>query len=390
MFILNAILLLIALLLFIPNLVLLLECSAAWGWKPAPPLTGPRPPVAVLVPAYNEEPFIAATLSDLLAQLAPGDRLVVVADNCTDATAQIARQHGAEVVERHDPQRRGKGYALDYGMRYLQAAPPPVVLVVDADCRVSPGLVDRLAGQADAWGQPIQAVYLFEPPTEPRPQDSISMLAILVKNLVRPLGLKHLGLPCLLNGSGMAFPWSVITTAPLATDSIVEDMQLTIDLALAGHLTLFCPQAQVGGCLQQSPALLKNQRLRWEHGHLTVLLTQVPRLLRASFSQKSWPLLTLGLELAVPPLSLWLLSWWITLLVALLTAVGGGWWLPAGLLLLQGLFLGLALGLAWRKFGRAYISAAALRAIPAYLWWKLPIYLAFLAHRQKNWHQTER
>lgn len=68
----------------------------------------------------------------------------MVADNCTDDTARLASAAGAEVIERHDALLRGKGYALDFGVRHLAQQPPDVVIVVDADCQVA-------EGQSTAW-----------------------------------------------------------------------------------------------------------------------------------------------------------------------------------------------------------------------------------------------
>ena len=95
-----------------------------------------RSRLAVLVPAHDEGAVLLQTIADIQMQLRPGDRLLVVADNCADDTAGIARAAGAEVVERHDPDKRGKGYALDFGIRHLALDPPEVVIIIDADCRL--------------------------------------------------------------------------------------------------------------------------------------------------------------------------------------------------------------------------------------------------------------
>ena len=100
------------------------------------------------MPAHNESAAIAATLEDIKAQLRAGDRLLVVADNCTDDTAAVARLSGAEVVERQDSERIGKGYALDWGLRHLDKDPPDVVVMIDADCRLAEGAIDRLTAPA--------------------------------------------------------------------------------------------------------------------------------------------------------------------------------------------------------------------------------------------------
>ena len=100
--------------------------------------TGPRPQVAVLIPAHNEQLVIEQTLRTLLPTLGENDRVIVVADNCDDDTAVLAQQAGTTVVERNDTERRGKAYALDFGVRYLETEPPDVVAVIDADCSVEP------------------------------------------------------------------------------------------------------------------------------------------------------------------------------------------------------------------------------------------------------------
>ncbi|MEM9980387.1 MAG: glycosyltransferase family 2 protein, partial [Cyanobacteria bacterium P01_D01_bin.2] len=136
--------------LVLPCTVLLVEVLSAVGRGGAhtpQPLTGTTRR-AILMPAHNEEAVIQATLSTLTPQLHPTDRLVVVADNCTDATADIARQAGATVLERQNDRQRGKGYALDFGLRHLSADAPDVLIMVDADCQVQPGAIDAIANLA--------------------------------------------------------------------------------------------------------------------------------------------------------------------------------------------------------------------------------------------------
>ena len=111
-------------------------------------LLGVKKKRAILIPAHNEAAVIHDTLSTLTSQMQVTDRLVVVADNCTDTTATIARQAGAIVLERYNHQLRGKGYALDLGLRYLSKDAPDVVVMVDADCQVQPGTIDAVANLA--------------------------------------------------------------------------------------------------------------------------------------------------------------------------------------------------------------------------------------------------
>jgi cellulose synthase/poly-beta-1,6-N-acetylglucosamine synthase-like glycosyltransferase len=343
----------------------------------------------VLIPAHDEEKGIGRTVQALLPQLRPGDRLVVVADNCTDRTAEVARSLGATVSERTDADKRGKGYALDHGVRFLEASPPEVVVIVDADCLVPEGSLDRLVREAAA-GRPVQAAYVLDEPPDAGYKQQLSAFAFKFKNVVRPLGLARLGAPCLLTGTGMAFPWPVLAGARLASGNIVEDMQLGLDLAAAGHPPRLCPEAHVTGELPSGEAAAVSQRRRWEHGHLQTMLTQAPRLLLAAVRRGRPSLLGLALELAVPPLSLLALLWAAVLAAAVVFwQVGGSPW-PAVVLGGAGLAVLLGIFAAWAKFGRDRLSLGTLLTAPLYVLWKVPIYLTFLVRRQQIWNRTPR
>nr|NUR37533.1 glycosyltransferase [Sphingomonas sp.] len=127
------------------------------------PLRGARagglvPRTAIVVPAHNEEGVIAETVRALI-EAAPGALVLVVADNCTDGTAALAREGGAQVLVRDDPDRRGKGFALAAAREWLRSDPPDVVLIIDADCWADRASIDALARSASASGRPCQAVY---------------------------------------------------------------------------------------------------------------------------------------------------------------------------------------------------------------------------------------
>ena len=382
----------IALSLLIPIGMLFIECFAALFPPRQPPEASPASPprITVLIPAHNEASGISTTLKTIVPQLTDPDRLVVIADNCTDETAAIARQFGATVIERHDTEHQGKGYALDYGIKHLSTDPPDIVILVDADCIVHEGAIAKLTQRANISPRPTQAIYLLEQPPNPTPKDTISALSVRVKNLVRPRGLNRLGFPCLLMGTGMAFPWSVIRKAPLASNNIVEDMQLGIDLAIAGHSPLFCLDARVTGCLPQQQEAAKTQRTRWEHGHLQTLLTQVPRLLTQSVFQRRVDLFAIALDLVVPPLSLLVMIWVAAMGGTLLAAVLGVSWIPATFVGLEGLLILLSIIGAWAKFCRDDIPVQTLLTVPFYILWKIPLYFAFLVKPENKWIRTER
>lgn len=391
MLLVSAILIAGAIALLVPIAVLWVECMAALRASQAvhcPP--DRQPTLAVLMPAHDEAAVIGSTLKALLPQLPATAQMVVIADNCSDETATVARASGATVIERHDPIHRGKGYALDFGLHYLQPNPPDVVVMVDADCLVHEGAIEQIVNLAATTHRPVQAVYLMERPANSKPSSAISALAFLVKNWVRPTGLTQLGQPCLLTGTGMAFPWEVICTSPLASGNIVEDMQLGLDLAIAGSPPLLCPTARVTGLLPSLDRAATSQRTRWEHGHMQTLLTQVPRLLGEAVRQRRIDLLALALDLVVPPLSLLVMLWLGLALMAALAFTAGASGLPALILAVEGGLMLMAIAAAWGKFGRTMIPAQTLLAIPLYLLWKVPLYAAFLVRRQTKWVRTER
>lgn len=379
-------------LLLVPVLVLCVECLAAL-LSPRRHMTNPiipRPTLVILIPAHNEEVSLPMTLRSVAAQVLPHDRIIVVVDNCTDNTANVARDNGAIAIERQDASRRGKGFALDRGIRELESDPPAAVVMIDADCRLAEGALDALATQAIRTGQPAQAAYIMDCPRDAGQRAGISALAFIVKNVVRPLGLRQLHLPCLLTGTGMAFPWEVIRDAPLASGNIVEDMQLGLDLAIAGHAPRACPEALVVGTIEKQSAVAYTQRKRWEHGHLATLLVNAPRLAISAIRQLSPRLFALCLEVAVPPVALLVLL----LLGGLICAIGwasfGGSTLPAIMLICGSVLLFISLFSAWARFARHVVPLRSLLAIPLYVAWKMPLYFAFLIRRQKQWVRTFR
>ena len=398
---LNSIYLVFGLIIFIFSLVIFAECVLAISDNDdgkIKEIVGGSNAIAVLIPAHNEAEVIESTIRSILPQLGDGvlpktiaeNRLIVIADNCTDNTAAIAQSiEGVTVIERQNQELRGKGYAIDYGVKYLADNPPEVVVMVDADCMVRENTIPKIAALAKNNHRPVQATYLMSLPKKSGIKDQVSAFALTVKNLVRPLGLTQVGLPCLLNGSGMAFPWSVISQASLANSKTVDDMQLGIDLAIAGHPPLYCSQGLVQGRLMENQ-FAQSQRSRWEHGHLETLLTETPRLLQASLQQKRFDLFALALELSVPPLSLLVILWLIGTVAALAIFWGLEIWFPLIILSLSGLLIISSILLAWTKFGRQQLPLKNLILVPFYIFWKIPLYLAFPFRRQSKWLKTER
>jgi cellulose synthase/poly-beta-1,6-N-acetylglucosamine synthase-like glycosyltransferase len=188
----------------------------------------------------------------------------------------------------------------------------------------------------------------------------------------------------------MAFPWSAIMKATLASGNIVEDMQLSIDLALAGLAPVFEQEAKVIGRLPQQEQAAQSQRTRWEHGHLQTLLTQVPKLLKAAVLKRRFDLLAFALDLCIPPLSLLVMIWVVCMGGTLFAGTLGASWMPSIFLAIEGLLIFISIAGAWAKFGRDDFPVQTLLSVPFYILWKIPLYLAFLIQPQKKWVRTER
>jgi cellulose synthase/poly-beta-1,6-N-acetylglucosamine synthase-like glycosyltransferase len=386
----DAALLLALVVLAVPVFVLLLQVLLAMPALASADAPRRRPRLAVLMPAHDEAAGIAASLATITPQLAPGDRVLVVADNCADDTAAVAAAGGAEVVQRRDPTLRGKGYALDFGMRHLAQDPPEVVVIVDADCAVAPGALARLAGECAATGRPVQALYLMHAPAGAGLRTRIAAFAWIVKNHVRPLGGLRAGWPCQLMGTGMAFAWTQLARAPLASGHLVEDLQLGLDLAVAGWPPRFCPHARVSSTFPQSAAGLDSQRTRWEHGHLGTIATQAPRLAVQALRQGRPALLALALDLAVPPLAALVLMLAAVTGIAVLFALVGGGARPLAAALVLLALLALAVLLAWRRHGQGVVTLRELLGVPLYVLGKLPVYARLFRSRQVEWVRTKR
>jgi cellulose synthase/poly-beta-1,6-N-acetylglucosamine synthase-like glycosyltransferase len=382
----------VALAVVVPLAIYTVELAIGLPGGRTDPATGRAMRTVVLIPAHNEAVGLGETL-DVLATVAPHDtNVLVVADNCTDATAQIAQTHGAEAIERHDPVARGKGHALAFGRDHLalRPKPPEVVIVLDADCRLAPGSIEALgAAIARAPGGPAQAVNLIAADLTASPMTQIAGFAMVVKNRFRSRGMQRMGGAALLTGTGMAFPWPIFANAHLATGSLVEDLGLGISLTRAGQVPRLIENAGVSSA-PAPPDVALVQRTRWEHGFLDTVRRSALPLLASGLRRGSRAEVLLALHLIVPPLALLLMLAAAGLLIAAGLILLGSSMLPATLLAGTIAAVLIVTFIAWLLGGRAWLSGPALLQAPFYILWKIPIYLSFLRRRETTWRRTPR
>lgn len=365
------------------------EIGASFFYRtPEAPKMGVRGPIAVVIPAHNEEAGVSATIRHAREGRGAADRILVVADNCSDGTAAAARSAGAEVVERSDAARRGKGYALQAGVDFLRADPPESVVFLDADCVPHAGAIERIARLAVDQQRPVQALYLARPVADAGPASTVSAFAWLVLNRVRMTGLQVIGGFSRLTGSGMAFPWDLISGRALASGEIVEDLALTISFVESGTPPLLDTGALIETDLARSASGAATQRARWELGSLRLAARRAAGLIGQGLGgdRKS---LVMALDLLIPPLTLLLAVIIAGAFCSIPFAVAGAG-TPLAMFWNAALFFIGALALAWFAYGRSVLPPSALGRLGAYVLSKLKVYGAEGRKSARGWTRTDR
>jgi cellulose synthase/poly-beta-1,6-N-acetylglucosamine synthase-like glycosyltransferase len=329
---------------------------------PALPLVAPR--IVVLVPAHNESTGLLRTLDSLRREVEPDlqARTVVVADNCSDDTAAIARAAGVQVLERHDADRRGKGHALQFGFDACDDA--DWFIVVDADTDVAPGFLAAMRRAMADGADALQCRYGVRDPLANQ-RATLADVALGGWNVLRPRGRAALGCSVGILGNGFALSRRTLQAVPYSARSIIEDVEYHQLLVQAGLRVRWVDDTQVRGDMP-SGAAAAQQRARWEGGRLRLIADRAPALLRGVLRgalRGQWRLADPLFDLALLPL-----AWHVSLLlVALALGAGAVQALAAAGLVVVGLHVALALRLM--RAQRAH--GLALLGVPAYLAWKL-------------------
>jgi 1,2-diacylglycerol 3-beta-glucosyltransferase len=263
--------------------------------------------IVVLVPAHDEEQGIGRTLASLACLQYPRDhvRTVVIADNCSDATAKLAREAGVETWERDAPGERGKGFALAWAIDRLrrEGLAFDAVVVIDADCTASTNMLSAIEQALRSGASAAQVRCLI---ANPNASDGAALrfAAYTLVNTVRPLGKRHLGLSCGLSGTGFALSEKLLSRVPWSATGLAEDGEYHSRLVEAGERVAFISHAWVSSDLPTSLRSSGEQQARWEQGKLQLVRRFSPRLLLAGVSRRDPVQLHAGFEHLVPPQSL--------------------------------------------------------------------------------------
>lgn len=337
-----------------------------------------------VVPAHDEADGIGRCVESLrVAAAARTAEVVVIADNCSDQTAAVARSAGARVLERNDPAHRGKGYALEFAFSRLMAEGTDAVLLVDADSRVAPNFIGEMAAELEAGAGAVQCRYLVANPGASL-RTRLMNVALLAFNVLRPRGRDRWRLSAGILGNGFGLAAQTLKTAPYRATSVVEDLEYHLGLVEAGIGVRFAGRTAVYGDMPAQGKGVVTQRARWEGGRLLMMRAAVPKLVR--------DLLRGRCRVAEPLLELMLLP--LGLHVALLTMVlvaapeaGLRGYGAAGLAVVGGhVIAAIAVG------GGGWRDLAALALAPFYVFWKIRMLPSILRASRKHalWVRTER
>ncbi len=375
----------------VPSCAYLLLCTLLSARLPSPPPSQRKLRFDVFVPAHDEEPVIARVVGSLRRLDWPADafRVIVIADNCTDATARIAAAAGAHVVERVDRDLRGKGYALAYAFeRSAAEAWAQAVVVVDADAEASVNLLEAFAARIEGGACAVQAHYgVLNPMASWRTR--LISIAKAAFHIVRSRARERLNVSCGIRGNGWCVTHALLARVPYRAFSLTEDVEYGITLGLAGVRVHYADEAHANADMVSNEQIASKQRQRWEQGRFQMVRAKTLTLLRAAATRPSAVCFDLALDLLVLPLSYVVLNTGVLLAAAAFAT----WWQPA---LQPWLWVALACIASivayvlrgWRLSGVGARGLLDLAHAPGFLLWKL--LLIVKRRTPQEWIRTDR
>ena len=306
---------------------------------------------AVLIAARNEEAVIGNLITSIQDQTYPGEliRVCVVADNCTDRTAEIARAHGAFVVERFS-QQIGKGYALDYLIKRLpRDFQPDAYLVFDADNLLDPHYVEEM-NRVYAAGYLASTSYRNSCNYDTNWISAGYSLWFLREARFLNQARMALGTSCAISGTGFMIAASVIRrNNGWIHHLLTEDIEFSVDSVLQGVRIGYCSRAIF---YDEQPTTLRQsyrQRLRWCKGFYQVFGKYGRGLIRSAVCQRNFAAYDMLMTIA-PATLISITTVLINTVILLASLVTGSWALAlscgkaAGLGLLNYYLILLAVG----------------------------------------------
>jgi 1,2-diacylglycerol 3-beta-glucosyltransferase len=345
----------------------------------------------VIIPAHNEEAGIAGAVGSVLAIDWPTDcfRVVVVADNCTDATAEVAARAGAHVLVRQNVALRGKGHALAFAFNdSRERGWADAVAIIDADSRVSANLIEAMAARMEHGESAVQVHYGVSN-IHASWRTRLMAIAMSAFHSVRSRARERLGLSCGIRGNGWALTHALLRQVPYTSFSLAEDLEFGVELGMQGLRVAYADEAHCDGEMVSGEKDSRSQRRRWEQGRMLILRTRTLALLKKAILSRSLVCLDLAMDLLVLPLS------YVALNAIVLAAAGwlvapddatSGPWFLLGVACCAALALYVLRG--WQLSNTGMRGLLELLRAPFFLAWKLAVMLR--GRRTTEWVRTNR
>jgi cellulose synthase/poly-beta-1,6-N-acetylglucosamine synthase-like glycosyltransferase len=226
-----------------------------------------------LILAHNEELVLQSCLKALFAQLDDTDRVHIVADRCSDRTAQLAAKAGAEVFNRKEPAGAGKGAALQWWVERQALPEDQAVIILDADSVVQSGFVAEVRSAFhNNWVQALQT-HLHPVAAKPNPISAVISLSEQLDQRVFDAARYLLGGSVRLRGTGMGVRYGLMKSVAPFIRTNVEDIELTLLLAADNVRIHLLQNAVLDDPKPDDKTLATQQRARWFRGQLQVMKT---------------------------------------------------------------------------------------------------------------------
>ena len=224
-----------------------------------------------ILPAHNEEAVIANLVDSLMNQDYDKDLLdiYVIADNCTDNTAQIAKEHGAIVLERFDEEHKTKGYALNWFLqqKIRENADYDAFFVFDADNIVDKNFTKNMNKKLCQGEEVVQGYRDIKNPTDSWVTAGYALFYWTMHRFYH-LARYNIGLSPLLNGTGFMVKFDLIKDTGWDTVTLTEDIEFSLKRIIKGRRLGWATDAIV---YDEQPVSFKaswSQRSRWTVGHI--------------------------------------------------------------------------------------------------------------------------
>jgi cellulose synthase/poly-beta-1,6-N-acetylglucosamine synthase-like glycosyltransferase len=348
---------------------------------------------AILIPAHDEIAVLGYLLESLAELDYPEDHYAVylVADNCTDTTAEFARANGrVHVYERFDEEKRGKGYALNWLWQRLKEdqLEHDAYVILDADSVVEPTFLRSMNRELLKGARALQANNTVLNVSD-SPSTALRWVALTLMNYVRPLGRNGLGASSTLTGNGMCLSRELLLLYPWQAYSLSEDYQYYLQLVKHGERVQYVPEAVVRSQMPTTFAQMRTQDVRWESSGANQKPWKVAQeLLYAGMKSRDFVRIEAIAELLTPSLSSMVCA--CLFVIAASLGLGSLLDLCLGLLLLCGLTCYIATALVLLRPPRV-VYVAFLHA-PGFMLWKLWVLLVLKKSKKHTgaWVRTSR